>query len=200
MTIGSRIAALRRERGYAQEYLAERLGVSRQAVSKWETDQTSPDTQNLIALAELLGTSVEYLAMGKREETASPAAPPYVLSLRKVIGLILLSIGLLSLVLGMLLSAVLLMLAAYLTVSGVLCLTVRRHLGLAIGWATYLITLVPVSMMTGVSLGAIFSGGFWFDLMNVRFASLFVPVMWAWLIALVAVSAVRVVRWRRTKK
>ena len=61
MTIGNRISALRKEHSYSQEYVASRLGVSRQAVSKWETDQSAPDTYNLIALAELFNVSVEYL-------------------------------------------------------------------------------------------------------------------------------------------
>ena len=64
MTIGNRIAELRKVKGFTQEYVAEQLGVSRQAVSKWEQDQTSPDTKNLIALAELLDTDIGFLAMG----------------------------------------------------------------------------------------------------------------------------------------
>ena len=64
MTIGNRIRALRQEKGYTQEYIAEQLGVSRQAVSKWEQDQSSPDTNNLIALSALLDASIEYIATG----------------------------------------------------------------------------------------------------------------------------------------
>ncbi len=65
MSIGNRISELRKEHHYSQEYVAEQLDVSRQAVSKWEQDQTSPDTNNLIALAGLFGVSVEYIATGK---------------------------------------------------------------------------------------------------------------------------------------
>lgn len=60
MTLGERIGNLRRDAGYSQEYVAESLGVSRQAVSKWETDLSDPDTENLIKLAELLNTSVQF--------------------------------------------------------------------------------------------------------------------------------------------
>ena len=56
-----RLAALRREHGYSQEELAEKLGVSRQAVSKWERAESSPDTDNLVALARLYGTSLDSL-------------------------------------------------------------------------------------------------------------------------------------------
>ena len=56
--IAQRLAELRRERGFSQEGLAEQLGLSRQAVSKWERSESSPDTDNLIALAKLYGVSL----------------------------------------------------------------------------------------------------------------------------------------------
>lgn len=68
MGIGNRINQLRKENNLSQEYIAERLGVSRQAVYKWEKEQTAPDTENLIKLAELFSVSVEYLATGKTEQ------------------------------------------------------------------------------------------------------------------------------------
>ena len=76
MTIGERISELRKDRGYSQEYVAEKLNVSRQAVSKWECDASAPDTYNLIALAKLFGVSVEYIAVGKKENTTETAPPP----------------------------------------------------------------------------------------------------------------------------
>lgn len=66
MAVGERISALRKERKLSQGQLAELLGVSRQAVSKWENDQSSPDTLNLIRLSEVLDTEVEYLATGRK--------------------------------------------------------------------------------------------------------------------------------------
>jgi HTH-type transcriptional regulator/antitoxin HipB len=59
--IAERLAQRRREAGYSQEALAERLGVTRQAVSKWERSESSPDTDNLIALARLYGVSLDEL-------------------------------------------------------------------------------------------------------------------------------------------
>ena len=69
MTTGNRISQLRKNKGYTQEYVAQCLDVSRQAVFKWEKDQTRPDTANLIALAELLDTGVEYLINGTPPKT-----------------------------------------------------------------------------------------------------------------------------------
>lgn len=65
MTIGSRIAKCRKTKNLSQTYVAEALDVTRQAVSKWETDVNVPDTENLIKLAKLFGVSVEYLACGE---------------------------------------------------------------------------------------------------------------------------------------
>lgn len=59
--VAQRLAELRRKRGYSQESLAHELGLSRQAVSKWERAESSPDTENLIALAKLYGVSLDGL-------------------------------------------------------------------------------------------------------------------------------------------
>ena len=59
--IAGRLAKRRRDAGYSQEGLAEKLGVSRQAISKWERSESSPDTDNLIALAQLYGVSIDEL-------------------------------------------------------------------------------------------------------------------------------------------
>lgn len=82
MTLGKRISTLRRDKKLSQEYVAETLNVSRQAVSKWENDLSSPDTENLIALAQLLETDVEFLATGEIAEDMDsdpipePPVPP----------------------------------------------------------------------------------------------------------------------------
>ena len=67
MTIGKRIAALRREKGLKQDDLAGMLEVSPQAVSKWESDQTCPDISLLPGLANILGITVDELLSGKQE-------------------------------------------------------------------------------------------------------------------------------------
>lgn len=57
----NRLVQLRKMNGYSQEMLADKLGISRQAVSKWERAEASPDTDNLIALARLYGMSLDEL-------------------------------------------------------------------------------------------------------------------------------------------
>lgn len=66
MSIGERITELRMAKNISQGQLASALSVSRQAISKWENDQSSPDTIHLIQLADILDTEVAYLATGVR--------------------------------------------------------------------------------------------------------------------------------------
>lgn len=70
MTIGQRIAYKRKELALSQEALGETLGVSRQAIYKWESDAALPEIDKLIALSKLFGVSVGWL-LGVEEETAS---------------------------------------------------------------------------------------------------------------------------------
>lgn len=72
MSIGERIAELRKKLDMSQGDLAKTMGVSRQAVSKWENDLNSPDTIKLIQLAEVLDTDVEYLATGRNTVLRRP--------------------------------------------------------------------------------------------------------------------------------
>lgn len=61
MTTGEKLSKLRKENNYTQEKLAEILGVSRQAISKWESDGAFPETEKLIQLAKLYDCSIDYL-------------------------------------------------------------------------------------------------------------------------------------------
>ena len=61
IAMADKLVALRRAKGLSQQEVAEKLGVTRQAVSRWEQGETSPDTDNLIALLELYGTTLQEL-------------------------------------------------------------------------------------------------------------------------------------------
>ena len=76
MTIGKRIAHLRKEKGLTQEELAQHMGISPQAVSKWENDQTCPDISALPKLARLFGVTVDELLEGREETPAVRMLPP----------------------------------------------------------------------------------------------------------------------------
>ena len=61
MNIGEKIAAARKAKGWSQEDLGWKVGVSTQAVSKWENNQSEPDKDHLVMLSDLLGLSLEEL-------------------------------------------------------------------------------------------------------------------------------------------
>lgn len=65
--IANRLVQLRKQNNFSQEALAARLGISRQAVSKWERAEASPDTDNLILLARLYGVSLDELLQTEDE-------------------------------------------------------------------------------------------------------------------------------------
>ena len=65
MEIAQRLADMRREKGFSQEELANQLGLSRQAISKWERGESAPDMANLIALADLYDVTLDELIRGE---------------------------------------------------------------------------------------------------------------------------------------
>ena len=64
MTIADRIQNLRKSKGMSQEELADAAGVSRQAVSKWESEQSTPDIDKVIILSEIFDVTTDYLLRG----------------------------------------------------------------------------------------------------------------------------------------
>ena len=61
MNLAEKISKLRKEKGWTQEELADRLNVSRQAVSRWENGSALPDAQNILQLSKLFGVTTDYL-------------------------------------------------------------------------------------------------------------------------------------------
>lgn len=74
LSLGKRIQALRKQQSLTQEALAEQMGVSPQAVSKWENDLSCPDVQSLPRLAQQLDVSIDTLLTGSAP-AAAPAQP-----------------------------------------------------------------------------------------------------------------------------
>ena len=75
-TLGQRIAAERKKLGLSQEALGEKMGVSRQAISKWESDGAVPEIDKLIAMSKLFGVTLGWL-LGVEEEAAAEPAPGF---------------------------------------------------------------------------------------------------------------------------
>lgn len=75
MTMGQRVAQLRKAKGLSQEELAAQVGVSRQAVSKWELDQALPDAEKIVSLAAALDVSTDQILLGTSQADAASQEP-----------------------------------------------------------------------------------------------------------------------------
>ncbi len=64
MNMADRIQYLRKQKSFSQEELADKVGVSRQAVSKWESEQSSPDLEKIIIMSELFEVTTDYILKG----------------------------------------------------------------------------------------------------------------------------------------
>lgn len=93
MNIADRIQSLRKAKGISQEQLADIIGVSRQAVSKWESEQSAPDLEKIILLCDYFEVTTDYLLRGiepAEEAVKKPDAMPFFLigTLANALGLI----------------------------------------------------------------------------------------------------------------
>ena len=73
MEFNNKLYELRKQKGFSQEELANRLNVSRQTVSKWEVGDSTPDMEELIAISDLFGISLDELVLDKTSEPSSAA-------------------------------------------------------------------------------------------------------------------------------
>ena len=76
MSVGKRIAEVRKKQGLTQEHLADILGTTRQAVSKWESDKTNPDLDYIIHISQCFAVSTDYLLLGINASADHPPAAP----------------------------------------------------------------------------------------------------------------------------
>ena len=215
MTLGQNIARLRAQKNLSQGDLADALEVSRQSVSKWETDASIPELDKLLRLAELFGVTLDELVKGEsaQPETArgeapdkesagayTAAAPAARRETRQIVGTILLCFGALIGILIMLFAGTLagFILALPLFVCGTICLTVRQRTGLWCAWALYVCFALYMRYATGLVAGNIFRTLSWTVRDN------YLRLLFSWIIALLLLTMIactlysyraQVVRW-----
>lgn len=163
MTLGERICRARSARNLSQAALAEALGVSRQSVSKWETDQAVPDLDKLVKLCELFDISLDELVRGAKPVPGEMGAQPpahtglqiHGANVRVIVGLMLLFLGGLGTLLttiflfrGSLLSA--LVWNMPLLICGAVTLRAKRHPVLACGWTMWCILFLILMFLHGI--------------------------------------------------
>jgi transcriptional regulator with XRE-family HTH domain len=163
MSLGTNLYRLRTQRNLTQGDLAEALEVSRQSVSKWETDGAVPDLDKLVKLSALFGVTLDELVTGtvpdaptESEEPSAPgpaAAPSPGWSGRKIAAVVLLCmafvVALVFLLLGGLLEG--LVLALPFLCCGLICLAARRHPGLWCCWALFFLADLYLRYATGIT-------------------------------------------------
>lgn len=164
MTLAEKIAALRGERKLSQGDLAEKLDVSRQSVSKWETGQAVPELDKIIRLADVFGVSVDELV--RDGDKPQPEAPKpevtervvYVkqqLARTQIMGVVLLVLGLLSVILGMAVSGnsgtYTALVGAGMVVLGLPLLLARKHPFVTTGWVVLVVSCLILNPYTSVS-------------------------------------------------
>ena len=86
MSLGNKLAEARRAKNLTQEQLAEKLDVTRQAVSRWESDAAYPETDKIVRMARILEVSCDYLLQDGVDEKGAPVKPPVTRLLRQAQG------------------------------------------------------------------------------------------------------------------
>ena len=143
MSLGTTISRLRTEKKLSQGGLADALGVSRQSVSKWETDASVPELDKLVKLSQLFGITLDELVTGEAPPEAAPVSSPTTPSRqmpgRKIAAIILLCMAFLVWLVLTALGGPLegLILAAPFMVCAAICFTVKRRTGLWCAWTLY---------------------------------------------------------------
>ena len=169
MSLGERIYKLRTEKEMSQGDLADALEVSRQSISKWETNGSVPELDKLVKLSEIFGVSLDELVLDKKqpEEPAKPEEPeakviyverPTPRSEQKVAGVVLLCFSALLWLMIALFGDIVagLVLAAPFVACGLICLLVRKNAGLWCAWVVYLFIEIYLRFASGVNWQYIF--------------------------------------------
>ena len=218
MTLGENIVRLRTEKNWSQGDIADALDISRQSVSKWETDASVPELEKLLKLSELFGVTLDELVRGEdapKAEAAAPAAQavpafftPQTSSEQEkrhtIVGTILLGIGAVLLLTCLILAGDLLAGLIYgspFFLCGIICFTVKHRTGLWCGWAVYACVDLYLRFATGLSWTTIFMTHLWTPEMNyMRLAIAWVQFLGMVLMTVCTVCSYRTLRLSATKK
>ncbi len=160
MQLHEMIYQLRTGAGMSQGDLADKLEVSRQSVSKWETGGAVPDLDKLVKMADLFGVSLDELVKGEQRPPEAAAEPQVIyveraqIPARKILGAVLLGAGALILVILTALGGFLtgLALAVPFVLCGLLCMKCEGHAGLWCGWTVYLWFELYLRLFTGLGI------------------------------------------------
>ena len=201
MSLGERIFKLRTEKEMSQGDLAAALEVSRQSISKWETNGSVPELDKLVKLSEIFGVSLDELILDQKrqEQKADPEAKVLYVerqaprSTQKTVGVVLLCFAALVWLLVSLFGDILagLVLASPFVACGLICLFVRKNVGLWCLWVIYTFLDLYFRFATGTHWGFVFQtfaykGGWTIHLI----------IAWFWLLCFAGLTVATVLRFK----
>lgn len=164
MTLGEKLTQLRTDRGLSQTELAEKLEVSRQSVSKWETAQATPDLDKIIKLADLFGVTVDELVReGERPQPPEPEAKVVYVERKphatptQVVGIVLLALGAVLVALG-LYDGLCLIFGALCIALALPLVLAQKHPWLICGWLAVALSLLFLNPYTSISPWGLIGG------------------------------------------
>lgn len=209
MTLGQKIFELRNQQKMSQGDLAEKLNVSRQSISKWETDASVPELDKLIMLSDLFHITIDELVRDElpekrtdeeRESTEKSSSETVVInkriSMREIIGFVLLIAGFFCLrpLLSLVGPRALILIAAFFILSAKCLLNVKYYL--IIAWIITVSTSVILQIYTNISI-IFLPYGCW-EPYSPDWGTFFAVCIWVWIIYLIK-QTVRAVKKRKLK-
>lgn len=196
MTLGQKIFELRNKQKMSQGDLAEKLNVSRQSISKWETDASVPELDKLIMLSDLFNITMDELVRDELPEkdtdekkaSTEKSSPETVvvnkqMSTQKIIGFILLGAGIICLPLLYLIGPGVLIFSAAFMFFSLICFLIKKHAGLIIAWILTIAALIFFPTCTSVNIFFFLYGNLYYGIFTLQN---FVAVcLWIWVISLI---------------
>lgn len=196
MTLGQKIFELRNKQKMSQGDLAEKLNVSRQSISKWETDASVPELDKLIMLSDLFNITMDELVRDelpekdtdeKKASTEKSNSETVVInkqmSIQKIIGFILLGAGIICLPMLYLIGPGALIFSAAFIFFSLICFFIKKHAGLIIAWILTIAALIFFPTCTSVNIFFFLYGNLYYGIFTLQ---TFVSVcLWIWIISLI---------------
>ena len=203
MSLGERIYKLRTEKEMSQGDLADALEVSRQSISKWETNSSVPELDKLVKLSRIFGVSLDELVLDEKQSRPAEEPEPKVIyverqtpkSTHKTAGVVLLCFAALVWLLVSLFGDVLagLIMASPFVACGLICMFARKNTGLWCLWVIYAFLDLYFRFATGSHWGFVFQlfaykGGWTIHLI----------MAWIWLLCFAGLTAVTIIRFKKS--
>lgn len=159
MNMADRIQTLRKNKGISQEELADKIGVSRQAVSKWESEQSSPDIEKIILLSDYFDVTTDYLLKGI-EPIADDSKKEADARIFSIVGTALNFIGLVTAIMVWKEEQTSISVAIGLIIMAIGCMSfvLGQYLGKNKKEATFLFGLINVWILTLIPISCVFNG------------------------------------------